>query len=179
MKKMAVLFLIIGVLSLALSYYFYSKKEISEKTVTTVNKQKGNDFEEYLIQLLGKTDGIRFVGKVSDYHKDGVSALENTEPDLKFKTQNIHFAVECKWRSAFKNGNVNWAQNYQIKNYNNYQKTKNEKVFVALGIGGRTNAPERLFFVPLFRLTKDFASETYIQEFEIKNKSDILRILKN
>jgi hypothetical protein len=179
MKKMAVLFLILGVLSLALSYYFYTKKEIPPADFSAVNKQKGNDFEDYLIQLLGKTEGIQLVGKVSDYHKDGVSALENTEPDLKFKTQNAHFAVECKWRSSFKNGNINWAKDYQIKNYNTYQKTKNEKVFVALGIGGTSTQPERLFFVPLYRLKLEFANEDYIKEFEIKDQRDLLKILRN
>jgi hypothetical protein len=80
-----------------------------------------------MIQLVAKQEEIKFVGKVSDYHKDGVSALENREPDLKFKFRNIPFAVECKWRKSFNNGSINWAKDYQVSNYKNYQATKRER----------------------------------------------------
>ena len=99
---MAILFLLLGIVCLGLSIYFYTKKETPHLTTNEIIKQKGDDFEDYIIQLLGKQDDIKFVGKVSDYHKDGVSALENLEPDLKFKFHNTAFAVECKWRNSFK-----------------------------------------------------------------------------
>ena len=176
---MAILFFVIGILSLGISFYFYTKKETSTISTEEKNKQKGDDFEDYLIQLIGKQNDVQFVGKVSDYHKDGVSALENVEPDLKFKFKNIPFAVECKWRRSFVNGKINWAKNYQVKNYNDYSKSKKEKVFVAIGIGGSPNAPEKLFLVPLYRLTQDFAIESYIQEFQIENSEEMGAILKN
>lgn len=131
------LFLIIGVLSLGLSAYFFVKQEKQVPVHADLQKQKGNDFEEYIIQLLGQQSAVQFVGKVSDYHKNGVSALENYDPDLKFKYNTTSFAVECKWRNSFKNGKTEWAKNRQISNYMNYQKTNQQKVYVALGIGGQ------------------------------------------
>lgn len=175
---MGLLFLIIGIISLAISVYFFSKKEKSEIDLPPISKQKGNEFEDYVIQLLGKQKDVIFIGKVSDYHKNGISASENKEPDLKFKFQNTAIAVECKWRSSFKNGNIFWAKNYQISNYNNYQNTKQEKVYIAIGIGGKPNLPAKLFIVPLFRLTKEYANEEYIKEFEILNEKDVMEILK-
>lgn len=178
MKKMAILFLLLGIVCLGLSIYFYTKKETPHLTTNEIIKQKGDDFEDYIIQFLGKRDDIKFVGKVSDYHKDGVSALENFEPDLKFKFHNTAFAVECKWRNSFNAGKITWAKDYQIRNYKAYQKTKNEKVYVAIGIGGEPGAPHQLFLVPLFRLTHSFATEDYIKEFEIKDKKQIPMVLK-
>ena len=191
MKKMGLLFLLIGFISLALSAYFFTNKQTSKTNLNPISKQeietnlppeskqKGNEFEDYIIQLLGKLNQIKFIGKVSDYHKNGVSATENKEPDLKFKYQNTPFAVECKWRNSFVNGKINWAKDYQINNYLNYQNTKKEKVYVAIGIGGNPNAPEKLYLVPLFRLTKEFANQEYIKEFEITTKDKALQILKN
>ena len=178
MKKMGLLFLIIGIISLAISLYFFSKKEKSATDLPPMNKQKGNEFEDYVIQLLGKQKDVIFIGKVSDYHKNGVSALENKEPDLKFKYKNNAFAIECKWRSSFTKGAINWAKDYQINNYKSYQNTKQEKVYIAIGIGGKPNLPAKLFIIPLFRLTKEFANEEYIQEFKILNENEVIEILK-
>jgi len=179
MKRMALLFLIIGIVSLGLSAYFFAKKDQVAPVSIDQQKQKGNDFEDYMIQLLGKQSQIQFVGKVSDYHKNGVSALENYEPDLKFKYNTIPFAVECKWRNSFKNGKTKWAESRQINNYVTYQNTKNEKVYVALGIGGTPNAPETLYLIPLFRLKLEFVTADYIKEFEIKDSSSLMAIIKS
>ena len=176
---MALLFLLLGAICLGLSFYFYSKKETVPLSPDEISKQKGNDFEDYMIQLLGKQEHVNFVGKNSDYHKDGVSALENSEPDLKFKFYNKAFAVECKWRKSFSTGSITWAKDYQVSNYKNYQSTKREKVFVAIGIGGEPKAPEKLFLVPLFRLTKEYMYEDFIKEYEIKDKNYIIENLKH
>lgn len=175
---MALLFLILGIVSLALSFYFYSKKEKTELTSEEISKQKGNDFEEYMIQLLGKQKDIKFVGKVSDYHKNGISALENREPDLKFKYNAVPFAVECKWRKSFGNGSISWAKDRQIKNYNDYQKTKKEKVYIALGVGGEAGKPEHLYLIPLSRLKYETFKENYVADFEIEEDAEILKFLQ-
>ena len=165
-------------MSLALSFYFYYKKEKIELTSEEISKQKGVDFEEYMIQLLGKQKDIKFVGKVSDYHKNGISALENFEPDLKFKHKGAPFAVECKWRKSFGNGYISWAKDRQIKNYNNYQKNKNEKVYVALGIGGEPSKPDQLYLIPLSVLKYETFKEEYVTDFKIKEKAEIVKFLQ-
>ena len=177
MKKMALLFLILGIASLAVSFYFYSRKEKTELTSEELSKQKGDDFEEYMIQLLGKQQDIKLVGKVSDYHKNGISALENFEPDLKFKFKNTPFAVECKWRKSFGNGSITWAKDRQIRNYNEYQKNKKEKVYIALGVGGEPSNPEHLYLIPLSRLKYESFKEDYVANFAIKEEAEIIKFL--
>ena len=178
MKKMALLFLVLGIASLAVSFYFYSKKEKVELTLEEINKKKGDDFEEYMIQLLGKQNDIKLVGKVSDYHKNGISALENFEPDLKFKYKFAPFAVECKWRQSFGNDYVFWAKERQIKNYNDYQKNKKERVYIAFGVGGEPSKPDHLYLVPLSLLKYETFKKEYVADFEIKEEVEILKFLQ-
>ena len=198
MKKMAILFLIIGIASLAISTYFFTRKEnttaviparpetsletlhkkdSSKRDVFNANKEKGNAFEDYMIQLLGKEKGVQLVSRNSDYHKNGVSASENMEPDLKFKLNNVRFSVECKWRKSFFNQEVSFAKNYQIRNYNKYQIDTNQKVFVAFGIGGNPSSPEKLFLLPLAKLTEQYISEHEIKDYEVKTADEIMKII--
>lgn len=195
---MAILFLIIGIVSLAISTYFFTRKEnttaviparpetslealhekdSSKRDVFNANKEKGNAFEDYMIQLLGKEKGVQLVSRNSDYHKNGVSATENMEPDLKFKLNDVRFSVECKWRKSFFNQEVSFAKNYQIRNYNKYQIDTNQKVFVAFGIGGNPTSPEKLFLLPLAKLTEEYISEHEIRDYEVKNVEEIINVI--
>ncbi|WP_226064048.1 hypothetical protein [Kaistella polysaccharea] len=186
---MAILFLIIGIGSLGLSAYFFTRKKTPESLVVenivksneedfdAVNKQKGNDFEDYMIQLVGNEKGVKLVSRNSDYHKNGVSASENMEPDLKFKSNDVPFSIECKWRKSFFNEEVFFAKNYQIRNYNKYQIDRKQKVFVAFGIGGKPNFPEKLFVVPLSKIAEEYIDENEIKEYQVKTADEIITMV--
>lgn len=198
MKKMALLFLIIGIASLAISIYFFTRKEKLNSTISVasemssespqkeglkkagtfdVNKEKGNEFEDYMIQLLGKAKGVQLVSRNSDYHKNGVSASENMEPDLKFKLNSIPFSIECKWRKSFFNEEVFFAKNYQIRNYNKYQIDRKQTVFVAFGIGGQPNSPEKLFLIPLAKIAEEYIGESEIKKYQVKSAEEIIELI--
>jgi hypothetical protein len=49
---------------------------------------------------------------------------------------------------------------------------------VAVGISGELKAPEKLFLVPLYRLSKEYLYEDYIKENEIKDQNSIIENLK-
>lgn len=151
-----------------------------ENLPTNTNKEKGDQFEDFVIQTLATLDNsVKLISQASDYHKNGISAEENKEPDLKFTLQTQAFAVECKWRQNFDNeGKINWAKDYQIANYNKFQSENKQKVFIAIGIGGTANAPEKLYLVPLYRLTKSIATENYIADFEVSGKKATLALLQ-
>ena len=149
------------------------EKIASIKSADDISKEKGNEFEDFIIQTIGKLDGIKFIGKNSDYHKNGVSALENKEPDLKFACNTHKLAIECKWRSAFHEGQIIWAENYQIDNYNKFQKENKQNVLIAIGIGGSPSKPKELYMVPLYRLTQGFAKKEYISEYSLDYKLPI------
>ena len=198
MKKMALLFLIIGIASLAISIYFFTRTEKLTPTISIaptissetspkedlkkadtfdVNKEKGNEFEDFMIQLLGKEKGVQLVSRNSDYHKNGVSASENMEPDLKFKLNSIPFSIECKWRKSFFNEEVFFAKNYQIRNYNKYQIDRKQEVFVAFGVGGHPNSPEKLFLLPLAKLAEEYIGESEIKKYQVKTAEGIVEMI--
>ena len=56
---------------------------------------------------------------------NGVYALSNHNPDLEFEfvdeNRSYPFAIECKWRAKFQHREIEWAKQYQIQNYLNYQ----------------------------------------------------------
>ncbi|MCG9910903.1 MAG: hypothetical protein MH137_06330 [Flavobacteriales bacterium] len=143
------------------------------KPAVTNNKEKGDAFEDFVIQKVGSAPGISFTGKNSDYHKNGISATENKEPDLKFTHKNTAIAVECKWRKEFVNGKIDWAKDYQVENYHRFEEKQKCFVFIAIGIGGEPGSPNEFYLVPLYRLTKTFASREYISEYMLNPEKGI------
>lgn len=190
---MATLLLIVGIVCIAAAIYLFTQKKspkeiiippITEETIIEQpklsNQEKGDIFEDYVIQYLTQTnENIRLISQVSDYNKNGVFADENMEPDLKFSHAGKFFSVECKWRNQFNDkGFISWSYPGQIERYNDYQKKTNTPVFVAIGVGGTADNPEKFFLIPLYRLTKEFATKEYIEEFLIMNKNDLQKIIQ-
>ena len=191
---MALVLLFIGLGFIGSSYYYWQKKpdnsiEISDsnqdsttekKTNDDENKEKGSQFENYMIDFFHTNDEMVLESKVSDYHKNGKSAKDNQTPDLKMSYKNKKFAVECKYRTSFIDNKITWAKEYQVKNYFNFEKETSQKVFIAIGIGGTAEKPEEVYFVPLYRLTQNFATENYIKEYKVTSLKDcITTIQKN
>lgn len=176
-KIMIPFLLIIGILSFMAAFYLYKKQNknldipieqsANENNLNEDSVEKGKAFEEYVIDLFLKQKEIELVSRVSDYYKNGKFAKENQTPDLKMLYQNKSFAIECKFRQQFVNESINWAKEYQIQNYNAFEKQNNTKVFIAIGVGGLPSKPEELYIVPLYRLTKTYATKDYIKEFRI------------
>lgn len=169
MKKMATVFLILGILFVGISVFMFTRKKPLEHSIAETEKErtetpepvltsneKGDLFEGFVIQSIVKVNRVRLIAQVSDYNENGVFAEENFEPDLKFaQNSSGNFAVECKWRSRFQeNGFIKWSYPEQIERYYRYQKENDLMVFIALGIGGQPDHPQEFYLVPLFRLTK-------------------------
>src|SRR5690606_25966234 len=83
---------------------------------------------------------------------NGMFVESNRLPDLEFvylgKWQQ-RFAIECKWREKFVDGKIEWANQKKISNYVAYEFQNCIPVFVAIGIGGSPDCPEKLFVTPL------------------------------
>ena len=183
---MGLLLLIIGLLISAVGVILLLNKP-EHKTVNTApipvsekktpkepnNKEKGDAFEDFVIQKLGAIPHFKFTGKNSDYHKNGISASENQEPDLKFMHNGNPIALECKWRNAFVNGKIEWAKDYQVENYQRFEEKQKSLVFIAIGIGGEPAKPKEFYMVPLYRLTRTFAARDYILEYTLNPEKPI------
>lgn len=186
-KQMAILLLITGLLCLAAAAYLFAKKDksqsahspVKDESVPSISagKQKGNDFEDYVIARMCGIEGIKLMSKTSDYHRNGISAADNVEPDLKFSYLKHQFAIECKWRNAFVDGKLEWAKDFQIANYNKFEQEKGIKVLVAIGVGGSAGKPEQFYLVPLYRLKYSFAKMNYIKDCLIMQDVSILTTL--
>jgi len=114
--------------------------------------KQGALFEDYVRLLFNQNSFyLRKWRKSGTIPKDA-STLEYSYPDLElnFGGKNRHpFAVECKWRSRFRDGKISWAKKEQISRYVDFQNKTTMPVFVAIGVGGLPNNPEKLFVIPL------------------------------
>lgn len=173
---------------LAFALVFYSKtlfvrwfrkayRDIAQKTVPVLPKiaslpssapsstesatQKGYDFEKFVVKKFPREYFTAITWR-GDKYVDGIYASSNRDPDLLMEyrdpTRVIRFAVECKWRSGFKNGFIQWAKDYQIQNYFEYQRREQIRVFIVIGIGGTEERPSDLYIIPLSDINSNTVS---------------------
>ena len=136
--------------------------------------KKGLDFEKFIVQ---KFDLKFFKIKewAGDKYVNGVYAETTQHPDLliEFFTsrRNEKFAVECKWRQNVYKEGIDYSNFEQLDRYRNYAKKNNVPVFIAIGLGGKSAAPERLFIVPLKDISKPFMLLTQLEKYEKEVKT--------
>ncbi len=137
------------------------------------NKHKiGRTFESYTISLFDARDWI-ISTKTGDFaEKLGRKVESDSNPDLimKHRDTNKIIAIECKYRSAFKElkkgQGLNWAQEYQMKNYKVYQEKTHSPVFVVIAVGGKPTNPQHLYLLPLYSLKYSLVFKEYLDRFE-------------
>jgi len=66
---------------------------------------------------------------------------------------------------------IEWAQDYQIKNYKEYAAKLNIPVFEVIGVDGEPNKPNELFIVPLPNMKDNVISKMELEKY-IKHISD-------
>ena len=75
-----------------------------ENQIVNTEKQKGDDFEKYIVQKFS-ISYFTILEWTGDKYVQGMYAKSNMNPDLtlRFKMKNIEkdFAVECKYRSGY------------------------------------------------------------------------------
>jgi len=115
-------------------------------------QEKGFLFEKYVVEKFDRTIFQLFEWRSDKFH-EGIYAISNSLPDLEynFKTSrhNFRLGIECKWRSKFANKKIEIASERNLKNYWQYSKDRAIPVFIILGVGGKPEAPEELFIIPL------------------------------
>lgn len=140
----------------------------SAKTVT--NEQKGRDFEIWVKDHFNQ-DFFNLKEWRGDKYDKGTYAESNRYPDMEWEfhydKENVTetFAVECKWRSDFYNGSIEWASEDNIAIYNRFAKERNMPVFVIIGVCGTPSAPREVYVVPLKALQYPYVKKEYLQKF--------------
>jgi hypothetical protein len=118
--------------------------------------EQGRLFEEYVKNLFNQDSfTIKKWRKSILVPPDTyIAGLGDPDLELIFVGKNQHtFAVECKWKSCFHKGKIDWARQDQIDRYLNFERKRAMPVFIAIGIGGLANSPEKLFVTPLCNIS--------------------------
>lgn len=119
-------------------------------------REKGARFEKFIAKQFQRASGFNVIEWRGDKGFDvGVYVQANTRPDIEVTVVQegvkTRFAVECKYRSRLlSNGYLSWANGEaQARRYTAYQVEHGIPVFVAVGLGGRPEAPRLLYVIPL------------------------------
>jgi len=152
---------------------FIAKHKEEQKTETEKlqhNLSVGYSFERFIVSRFQK-EYFTLHDWRSDKSHDGIYALSNLYPDLKYEfhhhAKHIFFAVECKWRKNFYNNGIELKPEH-IDNYIDYEQEENEKVFIAIGVRGTPAQPEFLFVFPLNDIDEDttFLSRDFLNRYQ-------------
>jgi hypothetical protein len=139
---------------------------------TKSDKEKGDDFEKYVVQKFSKSyfSVLEWTG---DKFVNGTYAQSNRHPDftLKFKMKDVDvdFSVECKYRSDYYKNGVEWCSNKQMEFYKSFAEAKKRPVFVVIGLGGKPASPEELFIVPLSEMKNTFVHKSFLLAYKKEN----------
>jgi hypothetical protein len=132
-------------------------------TQELTNYEKGVAFEKFIVDLFDDRNFLLLDWRSDKRSSKGIKPISSTNPDLVFTSKGKYktrFAVECKWKSYFKNGLILWAEDYKIRNYDNYQFERQTSVLIAIGIGGYPDNPSKLYITPLDNIKmKNYLSE--------------------
>ena len=148
---------------------------LTTQSETKTDKQKGDDFEKYVVQKFSKSyfSVLEWTG---DKYVSGTYPKSNTHPDLtlkfKFKEVDTDFAVECKYRSDYYKNGVEWCTERQLGNYQAFAQEKNIKVFVVIGIAGIATAPKELYIIPLTEIKGIFLNKAFLGKYKKDNFKD-------
>lgn len=137
----------------------YSASQLTEE-------EKGNAFEKWIVERFDKKYFDLLEWRSDKIHADRY-ALSSMNPDLEFRFKGkkvVEFAVECKWRKGLFDQKIQWAKDYQVRNYRAFESRTNKKVFIILGVGGEPHNPENLYVIPL-----ELIHSTHLERGELAN----------
>lgn len=135
-------------------------------------QREGFEFEKYVSDLFPKSkfDIVKTPTKYEDAIDNDIET--NKEPDLCVRIKNTKFRIwiECKYLHNFvKNGeyqNINWTTKNKFDRYKKFESDSKDPVYIAIGIGGTSDNPERLFLAPLDELDFEILYESVYKKYE-------------
>ncbi len=112
----------------------------------------GEQFEQLSLNLFPDGD-YKLLNRTHDFETNELRYVEESkfyDFKLEHKQSKYKFAVECKYRSNLYYDKFNWAKEYQMKRYKNYEKDNLPNgYYVMMGLGGEPGYPNQVFLVPL------------------------------
>lgn len=132
---------------------------------------KGDDFEICLRQKVFTAENYDLVMKTHDFHANQKDYVESSLfPDYLFREKETgnEFWVEAKYRENLYNGKIEWCKPYQLTRYK--KLSKEQKVIIAIGFGGRPRNPNKIYLVPLEQIKYTGLYPKPLTQFEFVSK---------
>jgi|SRR5579863_1383925 len=114
--------------------------------------EMGRSFEEYVKKLFNEQNFKLIDWRRAERFEYNALPKNHSNPDLEmvFGRGQYKFAVECKWRTEFKDGYLRWDKRTEnLKAYRKYSKENNLPVFIVIGVGGDPSSPQKMYVTPL------------------------------
>lgn len=139
------------------------------KSDQVIQKEKGDQFEKFILRSFNPKY-FKLIDWTGDKGVDGIYAISNQNPDLLMQLNlnegPYQFAVECKWRTKLPdNDKIEICSSDQLDRYKAYGKRNKIEVFLALGVGGKPEFPERLYVVPLRDASHPVVKSHFIEKY--------------
>jgi uncharacterized membrane protein len=145
-----------------------NKQEVEKIDYSAKN---GLDFEKFIVAQFDKKY-LSLKHWAGDKYTKGRYDPTTPEPDLIFEFQmhnkKTELAVECKWRKSYYKGGFELSEK-DFEKYQTFEKTKQIPVFIAIGIGGAGENPEKLYAVPLREMKSGFLTLDFLKKYEKQN----------
>ncbi len=149
-------------------YRRIAPSEASPNLQDNESEIKGRQFEEYVVRLFNP-DYFTLLEWRSDKRVNDIYPITSHFPDLEFyyksETQEMHFAVECKWRQNFYRGSLDWLKERQLSIYKEFSSELEIPVFLVIGVGGQSNSPNVMYIIPVNEIDSTVLHEMSISPF--------------
>ena len=129
---------------------------------------KGDEFERFIRNALFPHAHYDLLQKNYDYLTSRDFYIESSkEPDFRLRAikSGTEFFVEGKYRSHFYQGRLECCKPYQLRRYQVINK--GTPIFIVIGVGGHSLAPEQVFLIPLKHIKYTVLFQSFLRKYAI------------
>lgn len=137
---------------------------------SSTNEDRSRAFEEWVISHFSTEHRTRNqwrtdTSRSSDAHPDRMITMQ-------IGSKEYAYAIECKWRNTLMGISTDLTHD-QIKRYQRFALDHQVPIFLILGVGGRSNAPEALYVIPLEQLKPAQLQASSLERFKQPMRGNI------
>lgn len=137
--------------------------------------RNGKIFQHYILRFFPSSE-FEMLDWRNDHYSEDIAKAMNTLPGIEFRVKQadreIKFGVVSRWIKEFHNGKLTWAHQYQLKAYKDWEYKYQNHVFTIIGLGGSPGSPEKLFIIPLRRISSPMLTETEARKYVREKTGD-------
>lgn len=130
----------------------------------------GEQFEQLSLNMFPESD-YQLLNRTHDFETNELRyVLESLYYDFKLEHRKTgyKFAVECKYRSNLYQDKLNWAKEFQMKRYRDYEKGNLPNgYYVMMGLGGEPGYPSDMFLVPLSDIKYVGLFKSFLEKYQV------------